>query len=80
MLDRSCLSSESMPLAQLIGNVGLGGNKLAGLAVEHVEEAVLVRLHDDLAALSVDREIGKGQLPDGVVVPLLSGVDLECQT
>ena len=45
-------------------------------AVEDVEEAVLVRLHDDLARLPVDGEIGEHQLLHGVEVPLLAGCGL----
>ncbi len=38
-------------------NKRLCGNKLAGLAIEHVKEAVLRRLHDDFARGSVDLQI-----------------------
>ncbi len=49
---------------------GFSGNKLAGLAVEHVEESVLRRLHDDLARGAGDGQIGEHERLRGVVVPV----------
>src|SRR5215831_16050971 len=56
---------------------GLGRDQLSGLAVENVEEPVLVGLHEDLATLAADREVGEDQLLDGVIVPLFPWRSLE---
>src|SRR5262249_55054824 len=41
---------------------GLGRYELAGDAIQHIEEAVLVRLHNDLAITSTYAKIGEHQL------------------
>ena len=51
---------------------GLGSEQFAGLAIEDIEEAVLRRLHQDLADLSVDPEVGEDHLLGGGIVPLLT--------
>ena len=55
------------------GHVALGRQKLAGLAVEHVEEAVLRRLHDHFARSAVDLEVGQDHLLRRREVPALAG-------
>src|SRR6266508_4952345 len=50
----------------------VGRDQLASLAVEDIEEPVFVGLHQDLALLSVDRQVSEDQLLNGIVVPLLS--------
>ena len=52
----------SIPLAQFMRRKRRRRNELAGDAIDHVEEAVLVRLHDDLALAAVDRDVGQHQL------------------
>src|SRR5262249_17784514 len=52
---------------------GLGRNELARDSVEHVEETVLIRLHDYLAGLAVDVQLREYHLLHAVVVPLISG-------
>src|SRR5215468_9756349 len=54
----------------------VGRNQLAGLAVEDVKEPILVGLHQNLAFGSVDREVGKDQILNGVEVPLVAGCTL----
>ena len=54
------------------GDVGLGGDQLAGRAVEHVEEAVLRRLHQHLALRASDLEIGEHDRLHRGVVPVLA--------
>src|SRR5580698_11468841 len=56
---------------------GLRGNELTRRAIEHVEITVLRRLHDDLAHLAIDGEIGEGHLLDGRVIPTFPGRVLE---
>src|SRR5262249_54309616 len=56
---------------------GLGRDQLSGLAVENVEEPVLVGLHEDLATLAADCEVSEDQLLDGVLVPLFTRRNLE---
>ena len=51
----------------------VGRDQLARLAVDDIEEAVLRRLHDDLAVLAVDLQLGKHQRLRGGVVPCLAG-------
>src|SRR5215471_353250 len=53
------------------------GNELAGCTIEHIEESVLVRLHDDFSRLAVDCDIGLHQWLRGVVVPVVAGRSLE---
>jgi hypothetical protein len=52
--------------------VVLGREQLAGLAIEHVEEAVLRRLHDHRAALAADLEVGQHQLLHRIEVPAVA--------
>ena len=47
--------------------------QLAGHAVEHVEEAVLRRLHQHLARLAVDRQVREHDVLRGGVVPVVAG-------
>ena len=54
-------------------NVGLGGDERAVGPVEHVEEAVLRRLHDDLAHVAADLEVGEDHVLRRRVVPRLAG-------
>ncbi len=55
----------------------LAGNELPRHAIQHVVEAVFVRLHDHLARPSFDGEVGQHQLLDAVVVPGIAGDHLE---
>ena len=48
--------------------VGLGREQFAVGAVEHIEKAVAVELHHDLAHLPVDLHVGQDRFPGGVVV------------
>ena len=48
--------------------VRLGRNQFAARAVEHVEKAVAVELHEHLAAASLHVQLGEDQLPAPVVV------------
>src|SRR5256885_8474165 len=43
------------------------------ISVEHIEEPVLVRLHDHFARSAIDLQIRQGHLLHAVVVPLVSG-------
>ena len=51
------------------GHVFVRREQLAGLAIQDVEETVLRRLHQDLAFLAFDGEIGQHHRLDGSVVP-----------
>jgi hypothetical protein len=51
----------------------LGRDELTGLAIDDVKKAVLLRIQEDFAFLSVDREIGQDQILVGVVVPGVRG-------
>jgi hypothetical protein len=51
------------------------GDHLAGQAIENVEETVLVCLHDDLASLSVDADVGQRELLHTVEVHESSGTN-----
>ena len=55
------------------GDELLGRDQFAGAAVEHVEEAVLRRLHEDLAHLAADRQLGEHDRLCGRVVPGVAG-------
>src|SRR4029453_19610195 len=55
----------------------LSGDELARDPVQHVEVTVLVHLHDDLPVASLDLDIGKRQMLDGVKVPLVARSALE---
>ena len=48
--------------------VGVGRQQLAVGAVEHVEKAVAVELHHDLAHLARRPHVGQDRFPGGVVV------------
>ena len=48
-------------------------NELAGDPVEHIKEASLVRLHQNLARAPVHLDIGKEQLLDAIEVPRIAG-------
>src|SRR4029077_20418338 len=52
-------------------------DEFSGLAVQDVEETVLISLHEDLAARSIDGYIRQDQLLHRVEVPFLSGRGLE---
>ncbi len=54
-------------------DVGFGGDELAGLAVEDVEKAVLGRLHDDLAHLAIDCQVGEDHVLRRGVIPGIAG-------
>ena len=45
-------------------------------AVDHVEEAVAIELHDHLALLPADIDVGVDQLPAGVIVVGIVGREL----
>src|SRR6516165_1665339 len=47
-------------------------DELSSLAIQHIEESVLRRLHDDLARYAVDPQIREHQRLRGVVVPVVS--------
>ena len=49
---------------------GFCGNKLAGLAIEHVEESVLRRLHDDLTRGARDVQVGEHEWLRRIIVPV----------
>ena len=51
----------------------LGGDQFPSLAVEDVEKSILVRLHQDFASGSVDRELREDQLLDRIIIPFLAG-------
>ena len=55
----------------------LAGDELAGDAVDHVVEPVLVGLHQHLALLAPDGHVGQQQLLDAVVIPGIAGHHLE---
>ena len=55
----------------------LGRDELSGLAVEDVEEPVLVGLHQHLPPRPLDGQICQDQLLDGVKIPLLAGCRLK---
>ena len=57
------------PLGPGDGRVRRGRDQLTGRAVDDIEEAVLRRLHEDLAGLSAHREVGKDHVLGGCVVP-----------
>ena len=50
-----------------------GRNQLTRGAVDHIEEAVLRRLHNDLAVAAVDLEIGEHHVLHGRVIPGIAG-------
>ncbi len=58
------------------GRVLVRRDELPRLAVEHVEEAVLRRLHQHLARLPVDHEVREDDVLRGRVVPVVRGRDL----
>ncbi len=43
-----------------------------GLAIEHIKEAVLVRLHDDMAHRTIDRQIGQDEFLYCIEIPLVT--------
>ena len=51
------------------GHIRVGREQLTRRPVEHVEEAVLRRLHDHLAHASADRQVGQHHRLDGRVIP-----------
>jgi len=51
----------------------LRGQHLAGLRVEHIEDAVLRRMHHDMPQLAVDEQIGRGDLRRAVEIEALGG-------
>ena len=53
-------------------DIGLGADELARLAVDHIEEAVLGRLHQHLARLPVDLHVGQHDVLRGGVIPRLA--------
>ena len=53
-------------------NIGLGRNELTRRAVEHLEIAVLGRLHQHLPAAPVDFHVGQHDVLRGGVVPRLA--------
>ena len=55
------------------GHVGFGGEELPRLPVEDVEEAVLGRLHDDLAPLPLHLELREDHVLGGGVIPGIAG-------
>src|SRR6266446_6344057 len=50
--------------------------QLAISAVDHVEEAIAVELHDHLALLAADIDVGVDQFPAGVVIVGIIGREL----
>ncbi|MEA3220967.1 MAG: hypothetical protein OZX49_02082 [Immundisolibacter sp.] len=54
-------------------HVVLGRDELPGSAIQHVEKAVLGRLHDHLAPLPADFDVGQDHVLRGGVVPGLAG-------
>ena len=67
-----------MPSAQLTLTNLIGGEELAGRALEHIEEAVAVRMHGDLARrAAVDGEVGQHQLVHAVIVERIARRHLE---
>ncbi len=54
--------------------VRLRREQLAGESIEHVEKAVLRRLHDDFARPAADVELRERHLLDGRVIPLIARV------
>src|SRR5260221_10109275 len=58
-------------LAQLFGR-----NHLAGVAIEHIKEAILGRLQQHLAAFAVNVECRHGHLLGAIEVPTVTRVDL----
>ena len=60
-------------MAQLIGDISPAEMNSPFDAVDHVEVAILVGLHDDLAIAVVDSNVRKHQVLNGVVVPLVAG-------
>ncbi len=50
----------------------LGGEQFAGLAIEHIEEAVLRGLHDHRPAGAVQGQVGENQFLHRVVVPAVA--------
>jgi hypothetical protein len=58
-------------------DVRLGGDQLAIRAVEDVEEAILRRLHDDLAHHAAEVDLGQHQVLHRGVVPVVTGRSLE---
>src|SRR4051794_34396862 len=57
--------------------IGLSGDELTRGPIQHIEEAILGSLQDDLAHLAVDAEIGQSHLLHGRVIPALPGCVLE---
>ena len=55
----------------------LAGDELAGDAIDHVIESVLVRLHDHFARLALDGDVGQHQLLNAVEVPFIAWDHLE---
>ena len=54
-------------------HIGFGRDQLAVRAVQHIEEAVLRRLHQHLTRLAVDCQVGQDDVLGGRVVPALAG-------
>ncbi len=54
-------------------HVLLGGEQLAVRRIEHIEEAVLRRLHHDVALRAVDRQVRRHDRLHGGVVPAVAG-------
>jgi hypothetical protein len=55
----------------------VGRDELAGRALDHVQEPVAVRMHDNLARGSVGGDLGQDPLVDAVVVERIAGRHLE---
>src|SRR5262249_44860847 len=64
------------PLRPSNSREGLRGDKLARDAIEHIEEAILVGLHDDLARPAIDVQIREDHLLHAVVIPFVAGYHL----
>ena len=56
-----------------VGHIVVGRQQLSGLAVHHIEEAVLGRVQQHRADLAADLQVGQHHGGGAVVVPLLGG-------
>ncbi len=56
----------------VLGRVLVGADQFAGLGIPHIEEALLGRLHQDVAHFAVDHQVGGDQRVGVVVVPLVA--------
>ena len=54
----------------------LGRDQLAAVTVDHIEEAVLRRLHQDIARLAIDGDRRERDLLRAIVIPAVIGIDL----